>query len=360
MNWFKKDKSKESVIPIEINNIPIVDIRLDILSKSKTLYNKLKMLSSFFNNSILNDIVNETDLINEIFDKNKDLNYNKLEQYNYYYTDNIIELLSKLKKSREENIIILSKKLENINNKIVNKDIKTINYKLIENEGKKWTNYISEAIVICYRELSNNITNMDLININKINSEQNRLSFLNIMTDENIYYLDDEYYNSLITYEENEYYTSQLFLINKKLLGKLNKNVFNIEYKHCLCSDKDPYAKNSYIYLFKIKDTSDYFIFIPNKKVFKLIQSSDILQKIIINNSSYGKKAFELESILNIREQYQSDLNKQKSIYEPELLDIFTKYLNKIQETDMLNSLQEIDIDRKYLETILNTERFKI
>lgn len=356
MSWFKKkeniQKPEEKMADVSISNH--IDVRTEILSKARIVLNEYKRICSFFNNNILNDILTQSEFIYDVFEQNDKLNIKKLEQYNYYYTENLIELLEKLKITREENIIILYNKEKLLKSKLDILNRNKIDFKTLENERKKWSNYISDLLCKSYKELCNTKsltyaidTSYKLTNIDK--------NFILQQSTDNVYNISNIDFDSLNEYQSEDYYNSTYFTIHKKLLGKLNKNVFNIEFKYNIKSEN-----NRYLYVFIIKNTDEYFIFLPNKCVFKLVNSTDILYHIINNKSSWYINANILEESLNAYDKCNTELIKQKSIYEPELLDIFNKYLTKVNDIELLNSLQEIDINRRHLETILGLTRFDI
>lgn len=355
MFWFKKkEKIEEPIKMIEVSVPSIIDVRKEILTNSRKHLDTFKRLCSFFNNNILNDILDQSEFIYDVFDKNEELNIKKLEQYNYYYTENLIELLEKLKKSREENIIILDTKVLQIKNKLSLMDIKKVDTKIIDNEKKKWANYISDQLFKCYKELCNDKTLMYAIDTNYKLSELDK-NFTKICPLNNIYSITNTIYDTLDDYNSEDCYISSQFTIHKKLIGKLNKNVFNIEFKYTLMSES-----TKCLYIFMIKDTTDYFLFVPEKMLFKLVNSSDVLIHIASSNSSWSKHAELLEQELIKYEKYNTDLLKQRTIWEEEMIDILNKYLTKVNDIELLNSLQEIDVNRRNLETILGLQRFDI
>ncbi|EJL67911.1 hypothetical protein PMI13_04010, partial [Chryseobacterium populi] len=69
-----------------------------IMSQSKRRLTKLKLLSNFFENVVIISIYIKTDIIHNLFQENKALDYHKLELFHLQYTDSLIELLTKIKK----------------------------------------------------------------------------------------------------------------------------------------------------------------------------------------------------------------------------------------------------------------------
>ena len=74
------------------------DEAVNILSQSKRRLTKLKLLANFFENVDIISIYIKTDIIHNLFQENKALDYSKLELFHLQYTDSLIELLTKIKK----------------------------------------------------------------------------------------------------------------------------------------------------------------------------------------------------------------------------------------------------------------------
>ena len=125
-NFFRSRKNKsernketqETMLPAMAKQIAELDPIETVLKDSKQRLNKLKIYVGFFDNKTITDIYNQTEIVHDVFAGNKELNHRKLEQYHYYYTEHLIELLQKLKKSKEENIAVITSQLKSIDNKI--------------------------------------------------------------------------------------------------------------------------------------------------------------------------------------------------------------------------------------------------
>lgn len=365
MNWFRRDKKTKpeddpthgQIDPAtgqEVAKLASNDAgsaREIVLRDTRDKLNKFKMLCAFFNHQVLRDILEQTELVFAIFEKNAELNHRKLEQYNYMYTDNLIALLSKLKKSREENIIILNEKLLAASRKISQIDVKKIDHRRHANEQKKYAATISYMLVTSYRELAGGELPTGRGDTRHVTAPQ---YYINIMPDTNVYAMPEPNFDALCDYDEKDYYHPTLFLVQRKLMGKLNKSMFGMEFLYTFkCGDL-------YLYVFKISDTTDYFIFVPHKSLFRLVNSTEILCHVVTANSSWGKLASDYEEILERHERLQQDLSKQKSLHEAPLIEVLQKYLDKINEQELTNGLEEIDGDRRFLEEMLKLQKFDV
>lgn len=326
-----------------------IDPRTVILNDTNAKLNKLKLLASYFSKDILNKIKDQTEIVFDIFSKNKDLNYKKLEQFNYYYTDNLLELLSKLKKSKEENILILTEKLSKAKNNANSAKIIKIDFKKVDNERRKYASIISDVLAANYRELCNY---SGTVNIKYTHKET---LFLSILPNENYYTIPFEVYEDLANIETDLYYNAKNYNIHKKLMGKLNKNVFNIDYVYSFKS-----VNNDEIYVFQIKDTSDFFIYIPDKKTFKLINSTDIMPLANSSNSSWSIITTKLEEDIKTIEDLEYRISKEKTITDESVIATLESYYKKINNDELMTSLSDVDVDRQFLDEVLKLEQFKI
>lgn len=351
---FKRTSNKPELNPaMDLVAAPATSInldpRLDIISASNKQLNKLKLLSSFFNNDLIISIKDQTEIVNEIFSKNKDLNYKKLEQFNYYYTENLLELLGKLKKVKEENILILNEKLIKAKNNIADVKINKIDLKKIENERKKYANVVSEFLAAIYRDLTGYFNNIK-------NPHAHRdTKFLDVCSYENYYNIEFDFYEKLASINQDTCYFSNNYALEKKLVGKLNKNVFNIQYLYTFRTKNGDEA-----YIFLIKDTVDYFVYVPDKMSFKLIEPTEVIPLAISANSSWSIITNKLETELNKVEQLEDKIKNEKYITDPTLISTLEEYLKKVSDDSILSSLSEIDVDRQFLDEVLKLEQFKI
>src|SRR3972149_8386142 len=124
INIFKKKKKDTISIEMNMDAASLVQQHVQqsptdiILQDSQDRINKLKIYGNYFDNMILTNILNQTEVVHDVFLNNKELSFKKLEQYHYYYTDHLIELLQKLKTSKDENFAIINTQIKSIENKI--------------------------------------------------------------------------------------------------------------------------------------------------------------------------------------------------------------------------------------------------
>ena len=99
-------------------------------------------------------------------------------------------LLQNLKKSKDENIIILNEKIVKLKHAISTKQIHKIDINKINKNKKIYSNNISELLSYLYRNLTNYYGNT------KLNISFNDTLFLNISKDENFYTVSNVFYQT--------------------------------------------------------------------------------------------------------------------------------------------------------------------
>lgn len=368
-NWiikyftFKKETTSENgVVSVETYNstsmvgmnTPSEDAYTIILNESGKKINLLKIYVNYFSYRPLTDIYNQTKAIHEIFYNNKDLKYNKLKQVHYMYTDNLLELLKKYKKSCDENEGIIQAQILNTSDHLnsIIKELKGVTKQItdLDNDKKKYSNYISLQLNIIYNCLVDKFDDFRF-------TELHRLAVFSIKNEyvKLAYKIPESLYNNLsdCNLEESKIYKYRNYNIERILMGKLNKNIFNIEF---ICLFKE---KQNILELFKIKDTDDYFIFCIKSGLFKIINYNDVKNYINEKNTLLG----ELMSDGDLYELKLSKLNNQKenmNLFSDEVKATLDEYLSKINEYDFLNSLHEIDTDRLNLEAVLKMSRLDV
>jgi hypothetical protein len=128
----------------------------DILKKSKKRIQKLKLLSKFFDQPNLINIIIKTEIIQSYFtDKSiNGLDINKLELFHLQYTDSLIVLLDKIKKQKEANILTVYKEID-ANQEYIEKFLRQENEGRNFNTDRKYQNaLVSEFLNKIYSNLT--------------------------------------------------------------------------------------------------------------------------------------------------------------------------------------------------------------
>ncbi len=346
---------KDNIEATEIQKIKEIDPRLEALKSSSDKINKLNIIHNFFKNDSLDKINEKSKEVHDLFRINEQLNIKKLEQFHYYYTDNLIEMLSKLKKSKEDSYGIINEKLKNINSKlksIINNVILDPDW--INKNKNKYNDFIIFLLSNLYHNLSKEkqeTKQETLVNISKYTKKD--MSFDEVYSTELFYEISDEEWISLEPTTSIQFYEHDVWRIEKKLMGKCHKNGFRIEFiaglKLTACA-----------YLLNIKDTEDYFIYMPQNYSFYMTQFSKINKMMIEGNTKSGRDKKLRVELEGERNKISSLITEIKSLKDEKIIETLKNYLIKISNEDFLGDMVKIDLDRKYLDDILNTEKLAI
>lgn len=350
---FNKNKDKLTINMSEPNKViqpaPVPDKRDLILQASQDRITKLKVFEGFFKLNTITDIVDQCKVIHEMFNTNDKINIGKLEQFHYYYTDNFILLLQKIKRSKEENIIILNEQAKVISEKITKTDDLEKEIRAYNNRKKVYAGNLSMIFVNMFNALSHKTAssifkcnNMVLLESDIYFHVQNGLN--------NYINLPVEVLNS-ITSETRNYYTIQGFDIERKVLGKLNNNRYEIEYIEGFN------CNNEIVELFKIKYSEEYFIFHTGKMAFMLVKYNELFQYV---EDHRNKQKNQKDDLIEKKNKLVLDAANMKYITDPKLLETISTYLTKIKNENFLNDSSDIDLEVTNLTSMMNIEKYDL
>lgn len=317
-----------------------VEHKVSVLNNTLTFIDKLKNYDKLINHYLLKNIIDYTSFVyDEFSDNTNNLDIHKLEQYNYHYTENLIEFLDKINTNIQENKV-------NIENKI---KLKQISIKNIE------------SILTSIPEKRQTAIN---IYIEKIKLLFNALYNIQVCKYQDFRIIKPENHNDL-TYYVSKYdfkiidsidfkeTNSDTWQISNNLLTKLYDNYFKFELV-------DGYidSSNNQYELFKIRDTDTYFVFIVKCNKFIQVKGKE-LDKLLNESKT------ELDILTEEKHQLKRDIKKlenntidmYKGIVTQDVSNILQQYYEKIQEFDIKDTSNiNIDLAKTNLQLMINTE----
>lgn len=365
INIFTKDKSKpdlvieQSIEPEETNLVKIenkvVDPREIILNASRKRLNDLKMYKNFFDIKLVDDIFNQTDVIHEIFNNNDKLTFKKLDQYHYYYTDHLIDLLSKLKTRVDENAGVLKTQLKVVNNKIQTtkkhyENVLTHTNKDVSNIKRQYASYASMQLSCIYNCM------LDKFNDFRFKKTHEYIPFNKKQNNEVLNYLiPSDLYIKLTNFDKNNQYNWDGYWIDRTLMGRLQKNLFLITYEFSLMSN------SSIIEVFQIEETGDYFMYNPQTYIYQFVDYAEIAKYCKDDNTEF----FEIKQSLQDLEKSQISVKaKLDDVINlnitPEIKEVLKKYLVKIEDMELLEQITSINIETQNLQAMLELQKLEI
>lgn len=311
----------------------------EIINNSESRLNKLKVLSNFYDNSLIIHIAVRTRVIHDIFATNETLDTNKLELFHLQFTDSLIDLLNKLKKNLEQKYAVLTHEIR------INEDVMESFTGEIEKDSFRESvithNLIMQSFMeMLYNQLAyeNNAPNLELIN-----------AIEGLVLDKGIEYYRklgvSEYQKMLELHLKNQY-QFQDFIIEKKLLGKLNIQDFKFKFL-CGFQLEDKYAE-----VYEFIHSEEHFVYLKASKTFVSIKLTDFPTIDFSKNVSNKK-----EVLLQLKQKNAELKTKSELVLKSMPADVeqvLNDYLEKISSIDFLDDLQKIDEQTNILRTMLN------
>jgi hypothetical protein len=296
----------------------------------------LELLSNFFNHKDFVGVLIKTKIIHTLFENNKTLDINKLELFHIQYTSSFIDLFQKLKKSKEQQYLLISDEIY-INKDIISK-LKTEigDFKLpqlLRTHAENMSKKIEELYKMFVTE------DAVFFNWNEI------ISFSDSIKTEYYREITIEQYEKLAT-SKKSLYENKYSKFEKKLLGRLNVLNFKIKFSCGLI------CNNEIIEVYEFRDSNDKFVFIANEKAFYFLESEMEKEINLLKNDSV--KGEIITQLKNKNASLESELSTVKTSLPENVNEVLKDYLNKISSIDFIEDLQNVDEQTNILKTMLN------
>lgn len=305
---------------------------VNIMSQSKRRITKLKLLANFFENVDIISIYIKTDIIDNLFQENKGLDYSKLELFHLQYTDSLIELLTKIKRQKETEMLAVLNEID-VNSKYIS-GFEEKQLDGFETDRKMYSGIFSKHLKNLYQDLTENkfrINWNDVLYFNKKYAAE----FYRSEVDE-----------ELLKPGAFPAYLYQDYQIERKLLGRLNIQNFKVRF---ICG----YAVSGNEYeLFKIFQTDDYFIFDVEGRKMYLTDPKKIEKLNILPNES--NKGIIISQLKNKNEALENEMNERKRILPEQVTDVLKDYIKNLENTDIMSRIFDINEETNILRAMLN------
>lgn len=310
-----------------------------IIKDSAKRLRVVKMLSNFFTHNDIFAVYIRTKVIHNLFESNKNLDINKLELFHVQYTSSFIELFQKLKKSKEQQYLLISDEIY-INDDLIKKLGK-------ETEGNNFQVAAKKHGVIMSNKLR------DIYTMLNAGSVQSAFGWGDIMLfsakNGKEFYRElpgGETFLQLTDCEGKKTYQSTYAVIEKKLIGKLNKLNFRVKFT---CGLR---FENEYVEVFDFVDSNEQFIFINSIKTFYLLDDKMKNGLDLARNNS--DKATIINELKSRNELLKEKLTTVKTELTATVEEVLEGYLTKISGVDFLEELQNVDEQTNILRAMLN------
>lgn len=318
------------------------EYRLNILKKSNTEINRLQLLSVFFDDEVIYKIYLRSQVIHQLFANNEDLEIEKLDLFHLQFTDSVIELLKKIKKSNEKNVSLIYDEID-LNEELIERMSGSVinhqNYNLDKQKQSLKINLSLRKLFSVLSDLSSDFPFSK--NINVFSSKYANDFYFDLSTDQ---------FSKLIDFQTRQVYTNTYAVIEKKLMGKLCKYDFKTEFYVGLKSGEQV------IEVYKFLEIDSYYLFFPSRNLF-LFCDIDILKDHDTSNNVSERERIVQEL------QYKNDRLKSsaavlKTAISAEIIDLLEDSYHKISDISFLNHLNNFDVQSNILKQMLKTDLF--
>lgn len=296
----------------------------------------LELLSNFFNHKDFVGVLIKTKIIHTLFENNKTLDINKLELFHIQYTSSFIDLFQKLKKSKEQQYVLISDEIY-INQDIISKLKTEIGDSKFPQLLRTHAQNMSKKIEELYQMFSTE--DAAFFNWNEI------ISFSDSIKTEYYREITIEQYEKIATSKKG-LYENKYSKFEKKLLGRLNVLNFKIKFSCGLI------CNNEIIEVYEFRDSNDKFVFIANEKAFYFLESEMENEINLLKNDSV--KGEIITQLKNKNASLESELSTVKTSLPENVNEVLKDYLNKISSIDFIEDLQNVDEQTNILKTMLN------
>ncbi|WP_374463378.1 hypothetical protein [Chryseobacterium sp.] len=302
-----------------------------ILSQSKRRLTRLKLLANFFEHIDIISIYIKTDIIHNLFQENTALDYNKLELFHLQYTDSLIELLTKIKKQKENDMLAVINEI-NINNKYIS-GFEERRVDSFQTDRKMYSGVFSQHLKNVYQDLTEDRFTANWDNVLYFHKKYAR-EFYRTDADEALLKSD-----SFPSYQYKDY------SIERKLLGRLNIQGFKVRF---VCG----YLIGTRDYeLFKIFQSDDYFIFSVDEK--KLYLFDKELDKLDISENQSNQSSI-IDQLRSKNEQLEHGMNERKRALPAEVETVLKDYIRNLENIDIMSKIFDFDEETNILRAMLN------
>jgi len=309
---------------------------LEIIKESNRKLVILELLSNFFNHKDLVGVLVRTKIIHKLFEKNRILDINKLELFHIQYTNSLIDLFQKLKKSKEQQYVLISDEIY-INDDILAKLKSEIGETKLSKQLQLHAQNMSRKIEELYQLF---VTEKDVFfNWNDL------LTYSQSIQAEYYREITIEQYEKLSQFNKSVYQNTHA-RFERKLLGRLNILNFKIKFSCGLV------CNNEIIEIYEFRDSNDRFVFVANEKAFYFLNEEAVKGIDLSKNDS--SKQIIIRGLKDKNEELKSELSTIKTTLPESVLEVLNEYLEKISSVDFLDELQNVDEQTNILKTMLN------
>lgn len=313
-----------------------------IFSDSNKIISKLQLLSTFFEEEVIYKIFVRSQVIHKLFENNPEIDTYKLSLFHLQFTESVVELLRRIKKTNEKNASLILDEIT-LNNELIENLSNAMKAEVsIDTEQKRHTAKVNLALRNLYNNLSDLSTDYPFKNTQKFGLRFAKDYFTEI---------SPELFEDLSAFNPAKVYQNDYAVIDRKLMGLQCRNQFNNEFYIGLKSGA------RFLEVFKvIEEVAEdfYFTFDPNINKFLIcdfskIESIEPIQAI----SKKEKVIYELHAK---NSELSFNVTVIKTKIPQEVKKLLEEYYDKIKGMDFLDFIDDLDVQTNILKVMLDTK----
>lgn len=316
------------------------DNQKKILSESLRIISKLQILSAFFEDDVIYKIYVRSQVIHKLFETNPELDINKLNLFHLQFTESVLELLRRIKKTNEKNVSLIFDEIQ-LNEELITKIADAMRTEEnFEFAKQKQTQKVNEALDKLYQNLSNlSADNPFSWNVQQFGARYTKDFFLEIS--------EDHFYD-LITFDPEDVYRNGYAIIEKKLMGLQCRHHFN---NHFYCGLK---AGSLLLEIYKMAEEDTDFLYYPARNLFLICDP----QKMTGINpaDALSKRAKVVKELTEKNLQLEQSVAGAKTNIPTDIKTLLTDYYEKVNGMDFMDFIDDFDVQANILKAMLNTE----
>ncbi|WP_172283781.1 hypothetical protein [Chryseobacterium sp. LAM-KRS1] len=307
------------------------DEAVTILSQSKRRLTKLKLLANFFENVNIISIYIKTDIIHNLFNENKTLDFQKLELFHLQYTDSLIELLTKIKKKKENDLLAVINEID-INNQYISafEERKVDSFEI---DRKMYSGIFSTHLKNLYKDLTEDKFTLNWNDVLYFHKKY-ATEFYRTEADESKLKL-----HPVPSYQYNDYF------IERKLLGKLNIQNFKVRFMCGYKIDRNEYE------LFRIFQSDEHFIFNIEEKRLYLIDDELAYLNTAENESN---QIVIINQLKRKNQELEESIGERKRTLPEDVETVLKDYLRNLENVDIMSKIFDVNEETNILRAMLN------
>lgn len=316
------------------------ETRAAVLNDSRKIISKLQLLSVFFADDIIYKIYVRSQLIQQLFENNPELDISKLELFHLQFTQTLVDLLRKIKRNNEQSIVVLLEEIR-LNRELIEQIQSTLHtHDSFRLEQQRQASKVNNSLRRLYQVLSDDSTEYPFAkNINAFSARYAQDFYQE---------LPPELMQELMQYAPGEVYKNPYAVIQRKLLGVLCRYEFRSGFYTGLRTG-DAVAE-----VYRITDTDRYYVYFPAQSLFLFMDISKLAG--LKENTETSRKEQFIQELNDKNNQLQNKINLVKTTLPPDIRALLTENYKKLNDIDFLQSIGSVDAQANILKAMLNTD----